>query len=140
MKVSAVNIWMPMKILIVEDDTNYRAMLFEHLSSLGHDVLAVSDAHHAVALLNERDNGIEIALMDLNMPRLSGEVMMKTFAKWVRCRTRFIIMSGELAVAEYENHPAVVGCLDKPFSLDALTDLVKTAEILSGPGMVAAAS
>jgi DNA-binding NtrC family response regulator len=118
-----------MKILIVEDDTSYRAMLFEHLSSLGHDVLAVSDAQHAVALLNERDNGIEIALMDLNMPRLSGEIMMKTFAKWVRCQTRFIIMSGELAVAEYENHPAVIGCLDKPFSLDALTDLVKTAEL-----------
>ena len=115
-------------------------MLFEHLSSLGHDVLAVSDAQHAVALLNEKESGIEIALMDLNMPRLSGEVMMKTFAKWIRCKTRFVIMSAELAVAEYEDHPAVIGCLDKPFSLDALTDLLKTAELPASRRMAATGS
>jgi two-component system OmpR family response regulator len=129
-----------MKILIVEDDSNYRAMLFEHLNSQGHDVLAVSDALHAVALLNEKDSGIEIALMDLNMPRLSGEVMMKTFAKWVRCRTRFIVMSGEAAVSEYENHPSVVGCLDKPFSLEALSDLMKAAEVTADSNLAASAS
>ena len=59
-----------MKILIVEDSRDYRAMLYEFLHSQGADVMAVSDALHAVALLNQKDSDIELALLDLRMPRL----------------------------------------------------------------------
>ena len=56
-----------MKILIVEDDRSYRAMLYEFLHSEGHEVLAVSDALHAVALLNEQSHGVDLVLLDLVM-------------------------------------------------------------------------
>lgn len=115
-------------------------MLFEHLTSLGQDVLAVSDAQHAVALLIQKESNIEVTIMDLNMPRLGGDVMMKTFAKWVRCRTRFIIMSGEPEIVEYENHPAVIGCLDKPFSINVLGDLVNKAQITTSENLSEVAS
>lgn len=104
-----------MKILIVEDDRNYRAMLYEFLHSEGHEVLAVSDALHAVALLNEHTHGIDLVLLDLKMPRLGGGTLMDTFANWPRSQTSFIVMSGEPEYSAYRQHPQVVASLHKPF-------------------------
>ncbi len=84
-----------MKVLIVEDDRSYRAMLYEFLHSEEHEVLAVSDALHAVALLSEHDHGIDVVLLDLKMPRLGGCTLLETFANWPRAHTRFIVMSGD---------------------------------------------
>lgn len=109
-----------MKILIVEDDRNYRAMLYEHLHSMGHEVLAVSDALHGVALLSEPTHGIDLVLLDLKMPRLGGGTLMETFAHWSHCRTNFVVMSGEPEYALFEQHPQVVACLHKPFSFSEL--------------------
>jgi len=109
-----------MKILIVEDDRNYRAMLYEFLHSEGHEVLAVSDALHGVALLNEHTHGIDLVLLDLKMPRLGGGTLMETFAHWSRCNTSFIVMSGEPEYVLFQQHPQVVACLHKPFPFSAL--------------------
>ena len=120
-----------MKILIAEDDRDYRAMLYDFLHAKGHDVLAVTDALHAVALLNEKNSDIELALLDLRMPRLGGDVLMQTFANWGRCRTRFIVMSGEMDVSCYENHPMVIACLRKPFPFQTLVEHLKKAATLA---------
>jgi DNA-binding response OmpR family regulator len=117
-----------MKILIVEDDRNYRAMIYEFLHSEGHEVLAVSDALHAVALLNEHTHGIDLVLLDLKMPRLGGGTLIETFASWPRAQTCFIVMSGEPEYSTYRNHPQVVACLHKPFSFAQLRKQIAKAE------------
>lgn len=110
-----------MKILIVEDDRSYRALLYEFLHAEGHEVLAVSDALHAVALLNEQTNGIDLVLLDLKMPRLGGCALMETFANWSgRVVPRFLVMSGEPEYSLFRQHPLVVACLHKPFSFAEL--------------------
>ena len=109
-----------MKILLVEDDRDYRAMLFKLLHAWGHDMLAVSDALHAIALLDEDNNGIDLVILDLNLPRLGGEEVMKTYAHWTKCRARFIVISGLPIPEHYVDHPKVLGCLDKPVSTEAL--------------------
>jgi CheY-like chemotaxis protein len=123
-----------MKILIVEDDREYRALLYELLHSMGHDLMAVSDALHAVALLDENNNGIDLVVLDLNMPRLGGQEIMDTYAGWSKCRAHFIIMSGCFDPERYKDHPKVVGCLHKPISNDALRQMVAKAQ-----GVIAAA-
>lgn len=117
-----------MKILIVEDDRNYRALLYELLHSMGHDIMAVSDALHAVALLDENNNGIDLVILDLNMPRLGGHEIMETYAGWSKCRAHFIIMSGCLDPDRYKDHPKVIGCLHKPMTNDVLRDMVEKAQ------------
>ncbi len=114
-----------MKILIVEDDRDYRAMLYEFLHSEGHEVLAVSDALHAVALLTEHTHGIDLVLLDLKMPRLGGGTLMETFANWPGAHTRFIVMSGEPEYALFTEHPLVVACLHKPFSFAQLKQQIE---------------
>ena len=86
----------------------------------GHEVLAVSDALHAVALLNEQTHGVDLVLLDLKMPRLGGMTLMETFANWPGARPRFIVMSGEPEYSTFKNHPLVVACLHKPFSFSQL--------------------
>lgn len=116
-----------MKILIVEDDRNYRAMLYEFMHSGGHEVLAVSDALHGVALLNDPTHGIDLVLLDLRMPRMGGGTLMETFANWPRMQTKFIVMSGEAEFSTYRTHPHVVACLRKPFSFAQLQDQIDRA-------------
>jgi two-component system OmpR family response regulator len=116
-----------MKILIVEDDRNYRAMLFEFLNTRGHDVLAVSDALHAVALLGDHSHEIALVLLDLKMPRLSGDELMDSFAYWSTCTTRFLIVSGANDLEKYQGHPKLAGILHKPFELKDLEAAI-TAE------------
>lgn len=119
-----------MKILIVEDDRSYRAMLYEFLHAEGHEVLAVSDAMHAVALLMESTHGIDLVLLDLKMPRMAGGTLMETFANWSRAQTRFIVMSGEPEYADFTGHPLVVACLHKPFSFAQLKQHIAALETL----------
>jgi two-component system cell cycle sensor histidine kinase/response regulator CckA len=114
-----------MKILIVEDDRSYRALLYEFLHTEGHEVLAVSDALHAVALLNEQSHGVDLVLLDLKMPRLGGITLMETFANWPGARPRFIVMSGEPEFSLFQTHPLVVACLHKPFSFQELQQQVE---------------
>jgi two-component system cell cycle sensor histidine kinase/response regulator CckA len=123
-----------MKILIVEDDRSYRAMLYEFLHSEGHEVLAVSDALHAVALLTEDTHGIELVLLDLKMPRLGGCTLLETFANWPRgTQTRFVVMSGEPEYALYTEHPLAVACLHKPFSFAQLKQVIEKAHLQLEP-------
>lgn len=117
-----------MNLLIVEDDRDYRALLYQTLHGLGHDVLAVSDAVYAVALLRESENSIQVVLLDLKMPRLGGNELMQTFAGWTDCKAYFIVMSGHFDPERYKDHPRVVGCLHKPFPKDELVKLLKEAQ------------
>lgn len=132
-----------MKILICDDDPNYRAMLYEHLHSQGHDMLAVSDALHAVALLNEPSQDIEVVVLDLAMPRLGGDELIQTFAHWRSCSVYFVVISGAFDPEVYRDHPKVVGCLHKPFQLQALNALIAEAgrrhAVPSDRGLVALA-
>ncbi len=116
-----------MKILICDDDPNYRAMLYEHLHSQGHDMLAVSDALHAVALLNDPKHDIEVVVLDLAMPRLGGDELIQTFAHWESCSVQFVVISGAFDPEVYRDHPKVAGCLHKPFQLHALDGLIAEA-------------
>lgn len=113
-----------MKILICDDDRDFRAMLYFHLHRHGHDVMSVADAVATVALLGDPEHGIDLVIMDLTMPRLSGVDVMESFADWNTCKTNFIIVSGNIEVQSFEHHPHVIGCLSKPFGLDELDRLI----------------
>lgn len=117
-----------MKILIVEDDRTYRALLFEFLTNCGHDMLAVGDALHAVALLSDHSHDIGLVLLDLKMPRLSGDQLLNSFAYWNTCTTRFLIVSGGDNLEQYREHPKLVGILHKPFPLSSLSAAIDAEE------------
>jgi DNA-binding response OmpR family regulator len=113
-----------MKILISEDDREYRSLLYSFLHAKGHDVLAVSDAVHTVALLADHSHEIDLVLLDLNTPRLRGDELLQSFGYWRTCKTRFLIVSGCADLERFSAHPRLAGILSKPFPLAKLDELV----------------
>ncbi len=60
-----------MKILIVDDEADIRRVLELLLSGSGYETVCAEDGERAAAIL-ERDRDIDLCIMDIMMPKLSG--------------------------------------------------------------------
>ena len=60
-----------MRILIADDDQNYRAVLQTVLMRWHHEVLSAPDGTEASGLLDQNDN-IQVVILDWNMPGMTG--------------------------------------------------------------------
>ena len=57
-------------ILVVEDDTNQRALYEEELADEGYNILSAGDGKEALARV--RDNRPDLIVLDINMPVMDG--------------------------------------------------------------------
>ncbi|MCG2726948.1 MAG: response regulator transcription factor [Elusimicrobia bacterium] len=64
-----------MKILIAEDDPNFRALLLEILTESGHQPLIEENGLLAWDRLNK--DGADMAILDVNMPVMTGFELLK---------------------------------------------------------------
>jgi len=60
-------------ILVADDEGDVRAMLRAMLESFGYRVLEACDGREAVDLYRERGGEIDLVLLDMMMPRMTGE-------------------------------------------------------------------
>ncbi|MHB0935643.1 MAG: response regulator [Armatimonadota bacterium] len=65
----------PNRILIVEDDADQRALFMLALSSIGYDVLSLSDAEEALARL--REDRFHLVLSDWYLPGMMGDELLR---------------------------------------------------------------
>lgn len=110
-----------MKILIAEDDDNFRALITEVLEQAGHTPLA--EANGRLALERLLREGADLLVTDINMPEMDGFELLKA----VRGTSAFrelpvlLLTIRELAedqVAGYES--GADDYLTKPFDGDIL--------------------
>lgn len=66
-------------ILVAEDDTPIRQALTDTLTGAGYDVLAAEDGRRALELLLTRE--VDLALLDVNMPQLTGFQLLRIMSK-----------------------------------------------------------
>ena len=66
----SVAIYQPKRVLVADDNRTNRNVLAAILESVGHDVIMVTDGDEALAALEK--GGVDILLLDVNMPRLNG--------------------------------------------------------------------
>lgn len=59
-------------VLLVEDEPSIRLTMAEFLKREGYEVLTASDGDQATALIRAADVGIDIAVIDINLPRRNG--------------------------------------------------------------------
>ncbi|MEM9158937.1 MAG: response regulator [Verrucomicrobiota bacterium] len=117
-----------MKILIVDDDPAIRLLLFTVFGE-EHDVSVLCDGHNAVSVLSDPNHQFDVVLLDLKMPRLSGEMVLEFLSGWQNIKTKFIIISGFHDEAKHFKYPNLVATLAKPFNIKELVRLVEeTAE------------
>ena len=117
-------------LLVVEDEALIRELLAESLGDLGYRVLLAPDGAAAVSLFEAHREAIDLVILDVVMPRLSGpETLSKMTA--LRPGVKALFVSGHAPEAAHLAeviHTSDCAFLSKPFLLDALA--AKVREVL----------
>lgn len=115
-------------ILIVDDEEMIRNFLSLALTKLGYAVLMARNGEDAVKLCSEENTQIDLALVDLVMPGLSGP---ETVGRLHRLRPELpaVLSSGgtEGDIAKICKESGAVGYLIKPYRINQLAEIVGTA-------------
>lgn len=118
-------------ILVIDDEANVRDVARVALEERGFTVLLASDGYEAIEIFRGRAADVAAVLLDLSMPRMSGE---ETLAELRRLKrdVRIVLTSGynEEEIAAKFTGKGLAGFVQKPFRA---TDLVeKIQAVLSG--------
>jgi two-component system, cell cycle sensor histidine kinase and response regulator CckA len=121
-----------LRLLIVDDHAQYRAMAVRLLQVLGHDVVEAHDEASAEAALTREGAAIEVVMLDLFLGESDGVTVAERLEER-RPGLRILFMSGhDQATAD----AALRGggrrrFIEKPFSLPGLE--AKLSELLALP-------
>ena len=118
------------KILVVDDIPANIEILKIHLSDVGYDILEASDGPQALDILSEQGDDIDLVLLDVMMPGMSGLEVLKNIRKQNELINTPVILV--TANADDQNVAAGLdlGAFDyiiKPYSLMVLLARVRTA-------------
>lgn len=119
-----------MKVLIIEDNKEISALLSDFLIQNGYDASTAFDGNTAEKKLNEGD--FDIALMDLMLPFISGEQLLKNFRA---CSQKPVIVISAKSMLETRLDVLRSGADDfiiKPFDLNEVLVRIETVLRRSG--------
>ena len=114
------------RILVVEDEDAVRDVAAAVLRRRGHEVLLAVDGEQAVAVLERDPAAVDLVVLDLVLPRLSGVEVFRR-SRTLRPDLPVILSSGNV----YEGLDApdvragIAGVLPKPYRPEELTALVE---------------
>ena len=64
-------------ILVVDDEMLLRDLLFNYFNTHGYKVLLAEDGEPAIEMLEDNHEQVDVALVDLRMPRMDGMELMR---------------------------------------------------------------
>lgn len=117
------------RILVVDDDENFREVLRQMIGKLGHDIIEARNGKEAAAVFPTKK--VDVVLTDLLMPQNDGFEMIR-FVRRHAPTVGLIAMSGggKIGAARYlemAEHLGVDGVLVKPFSKSDLERAIAEA-------------
>jgi PAS domain S-box-containing protein len=110
-------------VLVVDDDTSALRVAERVLVREGFQVLTATHGRAAIDLYAERGPSIDVVVLDLTMPELSGWETLQELQQLDPAVT-VLLMSGYAPEAATETHGAAAGFLPKPYSAAELRDAV----------------
>jgi len=113
-------------ILLAEDEQLVRNLAERILRSAGYNVFSACDGEEALQLLEMHGEKIDLALLDVVMPRLGGREVQKRIRD-KRLQVRFLFSSGYSANAIHTDFVLNQGThfIQKPYSREALLRKVR---------------
>ena len=110
-------------ILVIDDEQSVREVVQAALEETGFEVLLAGSGHEALDIFVERASEIDAVLLDMSMPRMSGE---QTLVKLRRMRphVKVLLTSGhsEQEVSQTFEGETVPAFIQKPFRASELID------------------
>jgi DNA-binding NtrC family response regulator len=116
------------RILIADDEDNYREILSLQLTNASYEVICVANGEDAVIHLGKKN--IDLALLDIRMPKRDGLEVLE-YIKDNCPKTKAIMLTGfaDLQMAMSAKALGAIDFINKPFKVDDLLATVK--EVLS---------
>ncbi|MFH1921802.1 MAG: SLC13 family permease [Planctomycetota bacterium] len=116
-----------LKILLVDDEDQFRTALSKQLSVRGFQVLDVSNGEDAIKIV--RHENLEVVILDQQMPGMDGIQTLKEIKK-VRPEVQVIMLTGHGSTesARISGKNDVSFFLEKPCGIDELISVIKAAE------------
>lgn len=109
-------------VMVVENDRSLLDLLVDYFESEGVEVVGVEGAEEALGRLRAAEHLPEVILIDLRMPRVSGEELLARLhdePAWAGIPVA--VMSGDLQRLEFTRREGVP-LLAKPFTIEELND------------------
>ena len=118
-------------VLVVDDEETLRKLAKEILEMCGYTVLTAADGEEAVKLFRAFAERIDLVLLDMMMPVMSGREAFLELRR-IKPQVKVLLSSGFRADARVQEliDGGVAGFIDKPYSLRSLAQAV--GEILAG--------
>jgi CheY-like chemotaxis protein len=120
------------RILVADDDEMVRTVMRTLLMYRGYQVEEAVDGQEAVQKYTRAPNQIDLVMMDLNMPTLSGQEALQELQR-LNPQIKAVLLSGRLVDNEYSGQDSTVRYLQKPFVNDELLQLVSELLPSSAP-------
>lgn len=114
-------------ILIADDEEAICAISEYMLEQIGFEVISANDGIEAVEMFRERKDDIVCVILDLTMPRLSGEEVYQKINA-IKPGIKVILSSGydEQDVMQRFSRGEIAGFIQKPYSLKLLKEKLKS--------------
>jgi CheY-like chemotaxis protein len=113
------------RILIVDDDAEYRSAICELLESHGFVAVEVGDGRAALDyVVSEKTPEPSLIILDMEMPRLSGWEFLAIIKSYYRLSSIPVIVISGRNHSEALRHNAIEGYLLKPYNPNELLRLV----------------
>ena len=115
------------KLMIVDDEDSFRIPLAERLKVRGYDTVEVDNGEDAVKMARS-DTEIDLVILDLKMPRMSGDQVLKEL-KSFRPEIQVIMLTGHgsLDSARETGKMDAYAYLEKPCDFDKLLSVLDAA-------------
>jgi len=115
------------KILLVDDEDRFRSDLAERLNLRGYETIEAGDGEYAIKVARN-DSDIDVVLLDLKMPGLSGEQTLAELKKY-RPAIQVIMLTGHgsMASAMETGRLEAYDYLEKPCEIEKLVETIESA-------------
>ena len=112
-------------VLVVDDEEMVRTITAKMLEKCGYRTLHAENGKRAIELYVENHTEIDIVLLDIDMPGLSGPETLKQLMETDK-NVRVLMMSGykNEPVSPYSGPGSSAGFIQKPFTLAEISDVL----------------
>lgn len=116
-------------MLVVDDYADARESIREMLEELGHQVVEAANGQEALNyLIFNQEAEVNLIVLDLQMPVMNGWEFLKLLGSYVRlARIPVLVVSAFASGIQPGQYAAVVGCLQAPYEMPQLQQLVQAA-------------
>jgi DNA-binding NtrC family response regulator len=120
---------MSAKVLLVDDETDFLAIMAERIRTRGMDVSTATSAENALRMIQKES--FDVVIMDFLMPEMDGFTALKLF-KETRPDLQIILLTANVREQECieAKRRGALDVIEKPADLNLLTQKIEAAKAL----------